>query len=122
MSWLQTLKDYAEQHPIVVLRFTAGEWESLSNSRRGVGEFTVALPHALVNGVKAPAPCLLLGREGDPVGGCCPLFSGRIVSIDLRCTAREEFFISRQRRTSSFIAIAEAEQLPHREAGNYRLQ
>ena len=65
MSWLQTLKDYAEQHPIVVLRFGSDEWESLSNSRRGVGEFTVALPHALVSGVKAPAPCLLLGKDGE---------------------------------------------------------
>ena len=53
MSWLQKLKDYAEQHPIVVLRFSSDKWETLANSRRGVGEFTVALPHALVSGVKA---------------------------------------------------------------------
>ena len=52
MGWLDTLKEYAEQHPIVVLRFTSDEWESLTNSRRGVGEFTIALPHALVRGVK----------------------------------------------------------------------
>ena len=65
MGWLDTLKEYAEQHPIVVLRFTSDEWESLTNSRRGVGEFTIALPHALVSGVKTPSPCLILGKEGD---------------------------------------------------------
>ncbi len=62
--WLQKLKDYAEQHPIVVLRFSSDKWETLANSGRGVGEFTVALPHALVSGVKAPAPCLLIGNDG----------------------------------------------------------
>ncbi len=65
MGWLDALKEYAEQHLIVVLRFASDEWESLTNSRRGVGEFTIALPHALVSGVKSPAPCLLPGKEGD---------------------------------------------------------
>ncbi len=62
MSWLETLKEYSEQHPIVVLRFDSDVWASLTNSRRGVGEFTIALPHNLVSGVKTPAPCLLLGK------------------------------------------------------------
>ena len=86
MSWLQTLKDYAEQHPIVVLRFGSDEWESLSNSRRGVGEFTVALPHALVSGVKAPAPCLLLGKDGEAEQVLFGLVSSRspITTLDSR--------------------------------------
>ena len=86
MSWLATLKEYAEQHPIVVLRFTSDEWESLTNSRRGVGEFTIALPHALVSGVKAPAPCLLLGKEGDVEQVLFGLVSSRspITTLDSR--------------------------------------
>jgi hypothetical protein len=64
MSWLEALKKYAEQHPIAVLRFTLDEWESLTHSRRGVGEFTIAVPHALISGIRTPAPCLLLGNSG----------------------------------------------------------
>lgn len=65
MTWLDTLKDYSEQHPVVVLRFTSDEWESLATTRRGLGEFTIARPHVFLAGVKAPAPCLLLGKVAD---------------------------------------------------------
>lgn len=61
MNWLVALKKYAERHPIVVLRFSEDEWESLVNSRRGVNEFTIARHHSKFSGVKVPAPCLILG-------------------------------------------------------------
>ena len=64
MGWIDTLKEYVERHPIVVLRFSPDEWESLTNSRRGVNEFTIARPHAHVSDVKVPAPALLLGTSG----------------------------------------------------------
>lgn len=63
MNWLVALKKYAEQHPIVVLRFSDDEWESLVNSRRGVNEFTIARHHSKFSGVKVPAPCLILGSS-----------------------------------------------------------
>jgi hypothetical protein len=65
MPWLETLKNYSERHPIVVLRFSAEEWEALVSSRRGVNEFTIARPHAQSDGVKVPAPCLILGKAGN---------------------------------------------------------
>lgn len=67
MDWLEALKTHSESHPIVVLRFSADEWESLLNARRGANEFTVARTHSMVRDVKVPAPCLVLGDEStDP--------------------------------------------------------
>jgi len=64
MTWINALKSYALRYPVVVLRFTDAEWEYLVSSRRGVNEFTFARPHAEVDGVKAPSPCLILGKAG----------------------------------------------------------
>jgi hypothetical protein len=61
MDWLKTLKDYAEKHPIVVMRFVDDEWNALINSRGGVHEFTTAKPHSLFNGVAVPSLCLIVG-------------------------------------------------------------
>lgn len=77
MSWLETLKDYSERHPIVVLRFSDYEWEGLVNSRRGVNEFTIARPHGLVGDVKVPAPCLIIGKSGATEKVCFGLISSK---------------------------------------------
>ena len=64
MAWLDALKEHSERHPIVILRFADEEWDILSNSRRGVNEFTTAKPHSLFENAKVPAPCLILGKSG----------------------------------------------------------
>ena len=69
MQWLDTLKKFVEQRPLVIIRFGRNEWEKLYDSRRGFNEFTIARSHALFKGVKTPAPCLItevdFGDETD---------------------------------------------------------
>ena len=86
MSWLDTLKDYSERHPMVVLRFSMDEWTELGNSRRGVNEFTIARSHALVDNVKVPAPCLVFGHSGNTEQICFGLLSSKspITTLDSR--------------------------------------
>lgn len=86
MSWIDTLKSYAERYPIVVLRFSADEWESLVNSRRGVNEFTFARQHSQFADVKIPAPCLLIGKYGDTEQICFGLIKSKsaITTLDSR--------------------------------------
>jgi hypothetical protein len=65
-SWSDELKTLVERKPLVVLRLDEAEWEALRESRRGVGEFTTALPHADFAHVRAPTLCLLLAKvEGE---------------------------------------------------------
>jgi hypothetical protein len=61
--WLQSLKRLVEEKPLVILRFNQAEWHNLYDSRRGVHEFTVARPHGLLEGVRTPAPCLIVGTD-----------------------------------------------------------
>ena len=65
MDWLATLKDYAERHPIAVLRFSVAEWLDLLDSKKGVNEFTITRRRSQVSTVKAPAPCLLIGQSAS---------------------------------------------------------
>lgn len=75
MEWLESLKNFAERHPIVVLRFSDDEWEALLNSRRGVNEFTIARPHAAFGDLKVPAPCLIVGKTEAGEQACFGLMS-----------------------------------------------
>ena len=86
MTWLAQLKDYAERHPIVVLRFSGDEWDALLGSKRGVSEFTIARPHAQLDEVKVPAPCLLLGQSAGVDQVCFGLISSKspISTLDSR--------------------------------------
>ena len=86
MTWLDTLKSYAERHPIVVLRFSVDEWETLVNSRRGVNEFTFARQHSQVADIKVPAPCLLIGKYGDTEQICFGIIKSKsaITTLDSR--------------------------------------
>ena len=61
-SWLDELRLLVEHRPLVVLRLDEFDWEALRESRRGVGEFTTALPHAAFAQVRAPTLCLLLAE------------------------------------------------------------
>jgi hypothetical protein len=59
-SWSDELVALVKRKPIVVLLLDVSEWHALRNARRGVRDFTTALPHADFAKVKAPTICLLL--------------------------------------------------------------
>jgi hypothetical protein len=66
-AWYDALKAHVEKKPAVILRIAENDWESLQESRRGVGEFTTAFPHAAFAKLQAPTVCLLLAEsEGEP--------------------------------------------------------
>lgn len=58
--WVNALVEHVEGRPIAVLRLDAGYWSALSSSRRGVGEFTIAIHHGAFASLKAPTLCLLI--------------------------------------------------------------
>jgi hypothetical protein len=62
-SWVNRLKEIVENKPIVVLRFASDEWRRLQASRFSVNEFTVALPHGLLDGVRRLTACLMHGTS-----------------------------------------------------------
>lgn len=77
MSWLESLKAQVEQNPIVLIRFSSEVWGQLVNSRRGVNEFTVALPHAQLDGVRVPAVCLIFGSTDNEDSACVGVLSSK---------------------------------------------
>jgi len=62
-DWLTSLKKLVAKKPLVIFRFDNEEWENLRNSRRGVNEFTIARTHSLLEKVRVPTACLLIGTE-----------------------------------------------------------
>lgn len=63
--WLNELKKLTEQKPIAILRIEGDEWTNLRQSRYGVNEFTIVRPHALFEAIRAPALCLIQGKDSD---------------------------------------------------------
>src|SRR5579885_1469656 len=61
--WLEILKALVQKKPLVILRFSDDEWESLTESKNGPSEFTVARKHTLLNNVKVPIPCIVIGKS-----------------------------------------------------------
>ena len=62
-NWLTALKEVVNNKPIVLFRFSEGEWESLRNSKRGTNAFTFTRNHGSLNNVSPPTACLLTGNE-----------------------------------------------------------
>lgn len=62
-NWLTALKAVVKNKPIVLFRFSEGEWESLRNSERGTNAFTFARNHGSLKNVSPPTACLLTGNE-----------------------------------------------------------
>jgi len=121
VDWVDSLIAYAEQHPIVVLRFSTDEWESLINSRRGVGEFTIALPHALVSGIKAASPCLLLSNHDDVEQVLFGLVSSKspITTLESRIKVSRSVVISPSSMAGLMALVTDA---PHARNFASRLQ
>ena len=66
--WLQRLSALVQQRPLVIIRFDRGEWAHLYELRRGVNEFTIARSHSMLEGVRVPAPCIVVGPEPPDPG------------------------------------------------------
>lgn len=64
-SWLELLKRHVESKPVLILRLSETEWQSLLASRKGIGEFTTALPHSEFEHVKTPTICLILAESDE---------------------------------------------------------
>lgn len=62
-NWVVNLVNIVKRKPIIVLRFSKSEWESLRRSRRGISEFTVARSHAAIENVRVPTVCFLVPEE-----------------------------------------------------------
>lgn len=59
-GWVDALIGHIEGRPIAILRLDASHWSALSSSRRGIGEFTIAIHHGAFASLKAPTFCLLI--------------------------------------------------------------
>ena len=112
MGWLESLKSYVEQRPIVVLKFGSDEWEQLVNSKRGVSEFTIALPHAHLEGVTAPVPCLVLGAVDDVEAVCFGVLSSKSPITTLESRAKISRSVKIQPSTAAGLTALVTEA-PH---------
>ncbi len=65
MEWLNALTDLVDRKPLVIFRFSREEWERLSlrNSSQGINQFTVVRSRWLLDKVRVPTACLLIGEE-----------------------------------------------------------
>lgn len=59
-AWIDALVGHLEGRPIAILRLDAGDWSALGSSRRGIGEFTIAIHHGAFASLRAPTLCLLI--------------------------------------------------------------
>jgi hypothetical protein len=63
ISWLAELQDWIREQPAAVIRLSSEEFERLSDSRRGLTEFTMARSHAFFERVKVPTLCFVFGTS-----------------------------------------------------------
>src|SRR5258708_8707334 len=63
ISWLTELQEWVRQRPSAVVRLSRDEFERLSESRRGLTEFTMARSHAFFERVKVPTICFVFGTS-----------------------------------------------------------
>lgn len=63
-NWVSNLKEIVRKRPLVVFQFDGKEWFHLQESRCGASKFTIARAHDLLEKIKTPTACLILGR-GD---------------------------------------------------------
>jgi hypothetical protein len=77
VPWLASLRRHVEGKPLVMLRLSEAEWQALLASRKGVGEFTTALPHGEFEHVKTPTLCLVLAESDEDYYAYLALMDGR---------------------------------------------
>jgi hypothetical protein len=66
-NWQDDLRAWVEERPCAILRLTTQEWAVLSESKRGLNEFTIARSHSLFEHLKVPTLCLIYAAQnGNP--------------------------------------------------------
>jgi len=68
-DWLNDLKDWVREFPCVIVRLEQEEWDHLADSRRGLGEFTMARSHAYFERVRVPTLSFTFGVSHSFVKG-----------------------------------------------------
>jgi hypothetical protein len=68
-DWLNDLKDWVREFPCVIVRLEEEEWDHLADSRRGLGEFTMARSHAYFERVRVPTLSFTFGVTHSFVNG-----------------------------------------------------
>src|ERR1700753_3917734 len=61
--WLARLQDWVRELPAAIVRLSDSELESLSDSRRGLSDFTMARFHSFFDRVKVPTICFVFGTQ-----------------------------------------------------------
>ena len=62
-DWLGILERTVRKRHLAIFRFHGEEWYRLRESRRGLAEFTIARAHDLLDKLRAPTACLILGKD-----------------------------------------------------------
>jgi hypothetical protein len=63
MTWLNSLQNWVKEYPCVLVDLTRDEWNRLSETRRGVGEFTIARSHHFFERVRVPTLCFVFADD-----------------------------------------------------------
>ena len=61
-SWLIQLRGWVKEQPAIVARLSAEEAAQLTDSRRGLTEFTMARTHAFLERLKVPTLCFVFAE------------------------------------------------------------
>lgn len=119
LLWLNKLKQLVEKKPIVVLRIDEEEWEALSESRRGVSEFTLVRSQWLLEGVTTPTTCLIQTTDD---AGAEKLFFGlissknKVATLDSRIKIRRVVRIRPQAKAELLRLVTEEPHATNLEA------
>jgi len=109
MDWLNLLKKFVEETAIVVFSFEGDRWKRLAESRRGINEFTVALPHDSVGAIKPPTPCLIFcnGDDGDQLYFGLVTSRAPITTLESRIKVRRAVEIQPQSKAALLELVSE---------------
>ena len=120
-QWLESLTQFVEKKPLAVLRFSSDEWEKLSESRRGLSEFTFTRSHELLAGISPPTACLIFSKDEEPNEALFGLISSRsaVTTLDTRAKVKRAMWVQPASETELVDLVNERR---HRTTLRERLQ
>ncbi|MCE4555024.1 hypothetical protein [Pelomonas cellulosilytica] len=68
-NWAKELRAHVANRPVVILRLTVHELESLKQSKNGMRQFSMARLHDEVRGITTPCICVFFAERPRPFGG-----------------------------------------------------
>jgi hypothetical protein len=110
MSWLNGLKKFVQEKPIIVLKLAEEKWGQLGESRHGVSEFTSAYPHALLRRARVPTLCLIQGKSDNCENWYLGLISSQspVTTFESRIKVRKVVRIQPQTESNLISLMTEA--------------